>query len=41
MGFRDVVARGYFGVNDETVWDIIENEVPVLLKTVTTMLSEK
>lgn len=40
-GFRDVVAHGYFGVNDETVWDILENEVPVLLKTVTTMLSEK
>jgi uncharacterized protein with HEPN domain len=40
-GFRDVIAHGYFGVNDETVWDIVENEIPVLLATAKTMLGEK
>ena len=40
-GFRDIVAHEYFGVNDETVWDIVENEIPALLKTVKTMLREK
>ena len=40
-GFRDIVAHGYFGVNDETVWDIVENEVPTLLTTVRIMLGEK
>lgn len=40
-GFRDIVAHGYFGVNDETVWDIVENEIPVLLTTVRIMLGEK
>lgn len=40
-GFRDIVAHQYFGVNDETVWDIVENEIPVLLEIVTTMLGEK
>jgi uncharacterized protein with HEPN domain len=40
-GFRDIVAHGYFGVNDETVWDIVENEIPILLITVRTMLGEK
>jgi uncharacterized protein with HEPN domain len=40
-GFRDVVAHGYFGVNDETVWDIVENEVPVLLAAVKIMLGER
>jgi uncharacterized protein with HEPN domain len=40
-GFRDVVAHGYFGVNDETVWDIVENEIPTLLATIKTMLGEK
>ena len=40
-GFRDIVAHGYFGVNDETVWDIVENEIPVLLTTIKTMLNEK
>jgi uncharacterized protein with HEPN domain len=40
-GFRDVVAHGYFGVNDETVWDIVENEIPALLTTVRIILGEK
>ncbi len=39
-GFRDIVAHEYFGINDETVWDIVENEVPALLGMVKTMLSE-
>ena len=36
-GFRDIVAHEYFGVNDETVWDIVENEIPALLAIVKTM----
>jgi uncharacterized protein with HEPN domain len=39
-GFRDIVAHEYFGVNDETVWDIVENEIPALLKIVESMLGE-
>lgn len=30
-GFRDIVAHEYFGVNEETVWDIVVNEIPSLL----------
>ena len=40
-GFRDIVAHEYFGVNEETVWDIVKNEVPDLLEIVKTMLEEK
>jgi len=40
-GFRDIVAHGYFGVNDETVWDIVENEIPTLLATIKLMLGKK
>lgn len=40
-GFRDIVAHEYFGVNEETVWDIIENEIPVLLAMTKIMLGEK
>ena len=40
-GFRDIVAHEYFGVNDETVWDIVENEIPALLAIVKIMLGEK
>lgn len=40
-GFRDIVAHEYFGVNDETVWDIVQHEVPALLAIVKTMLKAK
>ena len=30
-GLRDVLAHAYFALDDETVWDIIENKVPDLL----------
>ena len=40
-GFRDIVAHGYFGVNEETVWDIVKNEIPTLLTTIRMMLEEK
>jgi len=40
-GFRDIVAHEYFGVNEETVWDIVEKEIPALLDIVKSMLGEK
>jgi uncharacterized protein with HEPN domain len=40
-GFRDIVAHNYFGVSDEIVWDVVENEIPPLLEKVKAMLSEK
>lgn len=40
-GFRDIVAHEYFGVNEETIWDIVEHEIPDLLATVKTMLGEE
>ena len=40
-GFRDIVAHQYFGVNEETVWDIVENEIPVLLDIAKSILGEK
>jgi uncharacterized protein with HEPN domain len=29
-GFRDVLAHGYFGLDDEILWDVIVNKVPEL-----------
>jgi len=40
-GFRDIVAHEYFGINDETVWDIVENEISALLEIVKIMLGER
>ena len=33
-GFRDIVAHHYFGVSDEIVWDVVQNEIPDLLKQI-------
>ena len=40
-GFRDIVAHEYFGVNEETVGDIVKNEIPSLLSIVNVMLGEE
>ncbi len=29
-GLRDVLAHAYFGLEDETLWDIVRNKLPVL-----------
>ncbi|RPH55472.1 MAG: DUF86 domain-containing protein [Chloroflexi bacterium] len=39
--FRNIVAHEYFGVSDEIVWDVIENEIPPLLRQTKTILAEK
>ena len=30
-GFRDIAIHEYFGIDEEILWDIIQNEVPSLL----------
>ena len=30
VGFRNVLVHGYFAVEDETVWGIAKNDIPVL-----------
>ena len=37
-GFRDIVAHEYFGISDELIWDIVQNEIPALLKSVKALL---
>lgn len=29
-GLRDVLAHGYFGLEPETLWDVVRNKVPLL-----------
>ena len=33
-GLRDVLAHAYFSLENETLWDIVENKVPPLLEQV-------
>ena len=38
-GFRNVLVHDYLGVDTERVWNIIENEIPVLKKAVHEMMA--
>jgi uncharacterized protein with HEPN domain len=40
IGFRNVLVHGYASVKHETVWGVIENDLPVLLKEVEILLSQ-
>lgn len=40
-GLRDVVAHEYFGLEDETLWDIVSREVPVLVEQVRKILDQE
>ena len=31
-GFRDILAHAYFGIDDDILWDIIENKIPELFR---------
>lgn len=37
-GLRDVLAHGYFGLDDETLWDAVTNKVPELLRSAQELL---
>lgn len=39
-GTRDHLSHGYDDVDYEVLWDAVQNDVPVLLKTVEQMLRE-
>jgi uncharacterized protein with HEPN domain len=39
--FRNIVVHEYFGVSDEIVWDVGENEIPPLLAQIKIILNEK
>jgi uncharacterized protein with HEPN domain len=38
-GLRDVLIHHYFGVNLETVWNVVQNRLPELKKRVQSLLS--
>ncbi|MFI5289482.1 MAG: DUF86 domain-containing protein [Polyangia bacterium] len=38
-GLRDVLAHAYFGIDNEILWDVIENKVPVLARELDAFLS--
>lgn len=39
-GLRDRLIHGYFGVDYEIVWDVVQNHVPELRRRVASILEE-
>ncbi len=37
---RDILAHAYFGVDEELVWDVVENHLPALLAAVREVLKQ-
>ena len=39
-GLRDIIAHAYFGIDDDVLWDVVQNKVPQLAKVVTAFLNK-
>lgn len=39
-GLRDILIHEYFGIDVDTIWDIVQNKLPVLEKQINQILSE-
>ena len=40
-GFRDIAVHEYFGIDEEILWDIVQNEVPSLLAKLTEIIAHE
>jgi hypothetical protein len=38
-GLRDVLAHGYFGIDDEIIWDVAKNKLRELIERLENLLS--
>jgi uncharacterized protein with HEPN domain len=39
-GLRDMLAHAYFGIDDDILWDVVQNKVPQLAKVISAFLSK-
>ena len=39
-GMRDMLAHVYFGIDDDILWDVVQNKVPQLAKVISVFLNE-
>lgn len=40
-GFRDIAVHDYFGIDEDILWDIIQNEIPYLLTQLNQIIIEE
>jgi uncharacterized protein with HEPN domain len=38
-GLRDIVAHEYFGLDEDILWDVVQNRIPVLLDRIRQILA--
>ncbi len=41
VALRNIVAHEYFGINEETIWDVVQHKIPRLQKQIQHILQEK
>lgn len=39
-GLRDMLSHAYFGIDDDILWDVIQNRVPQVASSISTFLDE-
>lgn len=39
-GLRDMMIHGYFAINYQIVWDVVQNKIPTLKKQVERLLQD-
>ncbi|MDP8247588.1 MAG: DUF86 domain-containing protein [Candidatus Tritonobacter lacicola] len=39
-GMRDILSHGYFGIDDDILWDVVRNKVPRLAEEVSQFLGK-
>ena len=39
-GLRDMLAHAYFGIDDDILWDVVQNKVPQLAKVIRAFLNK-
>jgi len=39
-GMRDMLAHDYFGIDNDILWDVVKNKIPLLLKAINTFINK-
>jgi len=40
-GMRDMLAHDYFGIDNDILWDVVQNKIPQLTKAINTFLNKQ
>jgi uncharacterized protein with HEPN domain len=40
-GLRDILAHAYFSLENETIWDIVQNKVPLLQEQIEVIFQQE